>query len=192
MALPLNNPFRVDKLGTSKLEEFSSDVVTQTGRAAAPSRSVFLERLGALEEGQTGRRSRAVGRNVTDVAQRFSGAIQGAGPRNDVSAALNRARGIFKIAGATNRDFDQNLLRERIGAVKHGIGLRGRGNDLIGRGASIRDQVSNVNRNVNLDVKGAKQNFAGGIAGIAIGGFTGGRTQTTPRAPNTELTGFSG
>ncbi len=170
---PLNNPFAAEKQSAGEAETFFGDVVSETRRQAAPARSLFFDRLRDLEGGRVGARKRAVDKGVTGIAQQFGGAIQGQSIRggDDIGAALTRARGIFKIAGATNRDFDAQLLNQRVGAAKQGIVRQGAGRALIGRAKGIRDEVANVNRNINEDLSGLRSGVAGGVAGIAIGAF---------------------
>lgn len=144
---------------------------SNTAEAAAPT-SMFLDRIGAIQGGRTDRRKRQIAGNVTSIAQRFGGSIRAAGQSqggDGVGAALNRARGIFKIAGATARDFDSRLLGERIGARKHGLGVRTRGRGAVNTGLSITDSVAQAHRGAQKDLKSAQRGFVGGIAGMAAG-----------------------
>lgn len=162
-------------------ESFLGEVSRGAQAESSPFKSLFLDRTRDLEGGRVAQRTAAIGTNVTSVAQRFGGSIRSQGQSqrgDDVGAALNRARGISKIAGATARDFDSRLLRDRIGARKHGLGVKARGQSSIATGLGIRDRVAGANVAAQKDLKSAQSGFVGGIAGMIAGSFGGGGGET--------------
>ena len=89
--------------------------------------------------------------------------------------AIRRAKGLSSVVNATNTEFDQQILQERIGSTGEAMQRRGVGLRQLAQAGNLEDAFNaqkDVTANVKSDLKGDIFGAAvGTAAGLATGSF---------------------
>ena len=126
----------------------------------------------SLKFGRPGERAAQQGTAAADVGQAFPG---GGDKRGAFERATNRAKALTRLGGATNRDFDSQLLRDRLTQVGGGLQRQAAGRSQVQGALGIRDRVAGASKDAQERAKAARSNIAGSIAGAALSFVPGGQ-----------------
>ncbi len=132
--------------------------------AFATAQNLRLDSIRGLATGRVGARRRAVGQSAADVGTGTAAVGRG---RGAFDRAQTRARALTRLVGATGRDFDAQLQRDRLGAVGAGLRRQGIGQGTKAAALGIRDTVLDASRAAQQ----AGKDVIKGAAGAAAGAF---------------------
>ena len=121
----------------------------------------------AAAQGRPGERARALGRDSADVAMATRGA-----PANSNAAfdrAMTRGRGLSRLARHTSGEFDNTLLRERLGMIQGGRQRQGVGLGALTDLAQMKDRIASGQTALDEQSSSLRSNLFGFATGVGVG-----------------------
>jgi hypothetical protein len=147
--------------------------------------SLGYQGIADLAGGMRGQRIQQMGAGATDVNAQFAGAGAPVSNGDALNRALLRAKGLSRIARATSDQFDNTLLRQRIGAVTGGYQRMNAGISGLGQVAYNQERLARGQTALSDQAAGQRSNIYGTAigAGLRIGlGQLANRSKPDPNA----------